>query len=153
MAIFQFAIVLQSQIGLTNAVREAARREAATEPTTNPIWANEAAWVQGQLCGDTTPPCTSGLLEDNVPSFDGTLVAPDPPTVSFCRYLVGTENNYRVNASVTYRHPLFFGLLAFATDAVDGTQDGRWTLSASAEMRLENIDDTVTGFNDPGVCT
>jgi len=45
-------------------------------------------------------------------------------------------------------------LLAFATDLVDGNAgNNAWDLSASAEMRLENIDPTVTGFADPGACT
>jgi hypothetical protein len=152
MAIFQFAIVLQSQIGLTNALREAARRMAATEPITDPIWANEAAWVQSELCGDATPPCTSGLLEDNVQSFDGTKLWTDPPPVTFCSYTAAGVTNYRVQAEVKYKHPLFFGPLAFATDLVDGTTNGFWDLSASAEMRLENIDDSTGTFTDPGAC-
>src|SRR5438034_9507461 len=74
MAIFQFAFVIESQIGLTNAVREAARRAAATEPNATPVWSGPgslAECVQVQLCGDATPPCTGGLLEDNVQGFDG----------------------------------------------------------------------------------
>ena len=62
MAIFQFAFVLESQMGLTNAVREASRRAAATTSEA-PVWASLGDWVQRQLCGDGTPPCTDGLLE------------------------------------------------------------------------------------------
>jgi hypothetical protein len=58
-----------------------------------------------------------------------------------------------VEVAVSYEHPLFFGLLAFATDLIDGTPgNNAWDLSASSEMRLENIDPTVTGFADPGAC-
>lgn len=154
MAIFQFAFVIQSQMGLTNAVREAARRAAATEPTVDPTWTSGALaqWVQIQLCGDATPPCAGGLLEQNVQAFDPAALVPDPPTVTICSYPVGTSTNYRVQADVAYRHPLFFGPLAFATDFADGNQNGFWDLSASAQMRLENIDPTVVLLVPPPAC-
>ena len=153
MAIFQFAFVIESQMGLTNAVREAARRVAATDPDVAPDWTGVTqAWVQAQLCGDATPPCTGGLLEENVQAFDGGRLTTDPPVVTFCSYSAAGITNYRVQTDVTYRHPLFFGPLAFATDLVDGNTNGAWDLSASAQMRLENIDSTVSGFADPGAC-
>lgn len=155
MAIFQFAYVMESQMGLTNAVREAARRVAATEPDVAPVWGGPGSmgeWVQKQLCGDATPPCTGGLLDENVQGFDGSRLTTDPPIVTFCSYSAAGITNYRIQADVTYEHPLFFGPLAFATDAVDGTPNGSWDLSASAQMRLENIDSTVAGFADPGPC-
>jgi len=133
MAIFQFAFVLQTQMGLTNAVREAARRAAAAEA---PDESTFASWVQGQLTGG------SGLLSQNVQGYsDGRLVA-DPPDVDFCTYTVGlgggATDSQRITVTVTYRHPLFFPLLAYATDFADGTPDGDWTLTASAQMRLEH---------------
>ena len=159
MAIFQFAFVFQSQMGLTNAVREAARRAAATEPTVAPVWTGGgslAEWVQVQLCGDPIPPCAGGLLDQNVQAFEGGALVTDPPTVMICSYTVqisgSPETQYRIQTDVEYKHPLFFGPLAFATDFVDGNQNGFWDLSASAQMRLENIDETVTGFSDPGAC-
>ena len=155
MAIFQFAFVIESQMGLTNAVREAARRAAATEPTVAPIWTGSgslAEWVQVQLCGDATPPCTGGLLQQNVQAFNGAALATDPPAVMFCSYAAAGRTNYRIEVAVAYKHPLFFGPLAFATDLVDGNPNGFWDLSASAIMRLENIDATVAGFTDPGAC-
>lgn len=131
-AIFQFAYVFETQMGLTNAVREAARRAAAT---TNPT----SAWVQNELCGPN-PGCATGLLEANVQAFDGSLLTA-VPTVTFCTYSVSAGGtpvaNYRITVNVGYRHPVFFGPIAFATDAMDGTPDGRWTISASAQMRLE----------------
>jgi hypothetical protein len=128
MAIFQFAYVLETQMGLTNAVREAARRAAATTNPTDP-------WVQGELCG-TNPTCDNGLLADNVQGFIPTRLI-GVPTVTFCTYDVAGAPNYRVNVSVAYRNPVFFGPIAFATDLADGSGDGDWTLSASAQMRLE----------------
>ena len=153
MAIFQFAYVIESQMGLTNAVREAGRRVAA-QTDVAPNWAALQAWVQSELCGDTTSPCDGGLLPANVSGFDPTSLTTDPPTVTFCSYDVigssGTITNYQVNVSVTYAHPVFFALLDFATDALDGNPNNRWDLSASAQMRLEYIDDQDPGFTAPG---
>jgi hypothetical protein len=153
MAIFQFAYVLESQNGLTNAVREAARRAAATT-TENPTWTGSGSlqqWVQGQLCGDLTPPCDGGLLAENVQAFDGTKLWTDPPVVSFCEYPIGSTVQYQIQVDVKYKHPLFFGPMAFATDFTDGTNNGFWDLAVSAQMRMENIDNTVLGFSGPGV--
>jgi hypothetical protein len=152
MAIFQFAYVLESQMGLTNAVREAARRAAATTSDA-PAWSGTGSlesFVQEQLCGDLTVPCDGGLLVQNVQGFDGTKLWADPPDVTFCTYTAAGITNYRVQADVKYKHPVFFGLLTFATDLVDGTQNGFWDLSASAQMRLENVDPLVA--SNPGAC-
>lgn len=153
MAIFQFAYVIESQMGLTNAVREAARRVAAQTDAT-PDWSALATYVQGELCGDSTPPCDAGLLPDNVPAFSPPLLTTDPPTVTFCTYDVigsaGTINNYQVDVAVAYEHPLFFGLLSYATDALDNVPNGRWDLTASAQMRLEYVDDSDPSFIGPG---
>lgn len=157
MAIFQFAFVLQTQMGLTNAVREAARQLAATEPNGAPNWTAMEQWTQAQLCGDLSTPCDGGLLVENVQAFDGARLWADPPTVTICSYSVesvgGPVAQYRVKVDLTYGHPVFFGPLGFATDAVDGAPNGDWDLSVSAWMRLENIDPTVPSFVPPGACT
>jgi Flp pilus assembly protein TadG len=154
MAIFQFAFVIQSQMGLANAVREAARRVAATEPMVAPTWSGSgslAEWAQVQLCGDATPPCSGGLLHQNVQAFEAVALVTDPPVVTFCSYTVASSTNYRVQVDVGYKHPIFFLPLAFATDLVDGTPNGFWDLSASAQMRLENLEN-VASITDPGAC-
>ena len=161
MAIFQFAFVLETQIGLENAVREAARRVAAATPGAAPYWTGTGSlteWVQAQLCGDVVDPCDGGLLPQNVQAFDGGRLPGPPylPTVTFCSYplsaVSGTETQYRVDVSLTYSHPLFFGPMALFTDAIDGNSNNAWDLGVSAEMRLEHIDPSVSGFLDPGPC-
>lgn len=146
MAIFQFAYVFESQSGLTNAVREAARRTASNSQTL-PTWGSGAgtlgAFTIQQLCGDIVPPCDAGLLPENVPGFNPDRIIGNP-TVTFCTYSAGGATQYQVNVTVQYRHPLFFGPMAFATDAMDGVQDGDWTLTATAQMRLENISSTAS---------
>ena len=154
LSIFQFAYVIESQMGLTNAVREAARRTAASTDTT-PTWtgANSLAeYVEEQLCGDAVAPCDGGLLEENVQGYDGSLLTTGHPTACFELYSAAGIQNVSVDVSVTYQHPLFFGLLGFATDAVDGTPNGAWDLSASAQMRLENVDPLDPFFANPPGC-
>lgn len=155
MAIFQFAYVLESQVGLTNAIREAGRRVAATEPVGVVDWTGaETDFVIDQLCGTTPGSCNSGLFADNVQGFNDSRLLPGNPVVTFCTDTIGTEAQYRVVIDVAYGHPVFFGPLAFATDLVDGTGDGNWEITASATMRMENIDDTVAGFAAPAAaCT
>jgi Flp pilus assembly protein TadG len=147
MAIFQFAFVIESQMGLTNAVREAARRTVATT-TENPTWATLQSWTLQQLNGDGTP-ASPGLLAQNVQAYDA---GESTPSVSFCRYDAAGLTNYRVRVSVQYRHPVFFGMLSFATDFVDGNPNNKWDLAASAEMRMENVDPAQV-TSDPGVCS
>lgn len=154
LAIFQFAYVIESQMGLTNAVREAARRTAASSATT-PGWTGAgslAEYVEEQLCGDAAAPCDGGLLEENVQGYDGALLTNDHPDVCFELYSAAGIQNVSVEVGVTYEHPLFFGILGFATDAVDGTPNGAWDLSASAQMRLENVDPSDPSFTGPPAC-
>lgn len=161
MAIFQFAFVVESQMGITNALRDAGRRAAATT-TANPNWAALNAWTLLQLNGDGTP-ANPGTLRQNVQAFDATRLWPAPypgmsnttsPAVSFCSYDVSGITNYRVQADIRYKHPVFFGPLSFATDFVDGTTNGFWDLTASAQFRMENVDPVAVNAaaNDPGAC-
>jgi hypothetical protein len=151
MAIFQFAYVLESQVGLTNAIREAGRRVAATEPTGVVDWGGtETSFVVQQLCGTTPGSCGSGLFAANVQGFDEARLAAGNPVVTFCTDTVGGDPQYRVKIDVHYLHPVFFGPLGFATDFVDGVHDGAWEIGASATFRMEGIDDTVSGFAAPG---
>lgn len=149
MAIFQFAYVLETQNGLTNAVREAARRAAATSSKA-PVWGNLQAWTLEQLNGTSSPPST-GLLATNVSGYDAGRLVP-APTVTLCRYMIGTTPNFRVKVDVQYEHPIFFGPLAFATDLLDSTPgNGFWDLSATAQMRLESVDPSAVGYTNPPV--
>lgn len=131
-AIFQFAFVFETQMGITNAVREAARRAAAVE---NP----DATWVKTQLCG-TGSGCTGGLLATNVQGFKDTRLVGSNPVITFCTYLVAGVPQYRVNVAVSYNHPEFFPLAQIAALAAGKPSGGawNWTVDGSAEMRMEH---------------
>lgn len=142
LAIVQFAFVLETQIGLTNAVREAARRAAAdVDPATS---ANLAT-----IAGTTSQ--VDALLAANIQGYDpGRVWGPsdsaanpgtytDSPKVTFCSYTVGSDPtpNYRVTVYVAYRNPIFFPLLNYATDLLDHAPNGTWDFASQASMRLE----------------
>lgn len=130
-AIFQFAYVLETQIGLTNALREAARRAAAAPGPTD-------TWVLLQLNG---PSGTDGLLAQNVQNYQASRAT---EAVTFCSYTVAgvSGTNYRVDVGIAYDHPVFFPILSFVTGSPT-----IWRLTSTAEMRLEN--DLAV---DPGAC-
>ena len=131
MAVVQFAFVLETQMGLTNAVREAARRAAADPSPT-------IAGVDAQL---------DALLAANIQGYEASrlwtaLDGPQygaSPAVTFCSYSVagGPPDNYRVTIYVAYKNPVFFPLLSYATDLVDRKSNGTWDLAAEASMRIE----------------
>ena len=135
LAIFQFAFVIESQMGLTNAVREAARRGGRdrADHRSRVGRPRMTAWVRQQLCGASIAPCTGGLLEDNVQGFEASRLAgksardvlqllPRPRTTE----LPGP-------GGVSYQHPLFFGP-ARIRDGSRGrhARNNAWDLSASA---------------------
>ena len=75
--------------------------------------------------------------------------------VTFCTDTAGGDTQYRVRIDVHYKHPVFFGPLAFATDLIDGTSDQNWEIGASATMRMENVDGlpVVQAAPPGGTCT
>jgi Flp pilus assembly protein TadG len=137
MAVVQFAFVLETQMGLTNAVREAARRAAADPSPTE-------AGVRAQL---------DALLAANIQGYDagrlwtaadGAQYRASPAVTFSCYSILGVEsspgvplNNYRVTIYVAYKNPVFFPLLSYATDLVDRKSNGTWDLTAEASMRIE----------------
>jgi Flp pilus assembly protein TadG len=130
MAVVQFAFVLETQMGLTNAVREAARR-AAADPSPTKLG------VDAQL---------DALLAANIQGYDASRLwtasdGPEygaSPAVTFCSYsIAGGPDNYRVTIYVAYKNPVFFPLLSYATDLLDGKSNGTWDLTAEASMRIE----------------
>jgi hypothetical protein len=153
MALFQVAFVFQTEMGITNAVREAARRAAAVD---NP----SIGWVREQLCGTTAGQCTDPTCDDpdpvdcpllpmNVQGFNQSRLVASTPAIGFCTYTVGGIPQYRVTVAVTYDHPEFFPLAQIAALAAGkpAGPEWTWTVGASAEMRLEH--DLASA---PGAC-
>lgn len=163
-AILQFGILFSSQIGLTNAVREAARYASVLPVVSDADAAAVAPQVLARLVGQTTvttsgdtfsaASCPSsgsgGLLGTYVHPYLCSLGAPSRPglvaaIVSYCKYqnpsASGANPTYsvRVSVTVTYNHPLILPVIAQIIDGLDGGgTPGSFQLSAGESMRVEN---------------
>ena len=135
-AILQFAFVLGTQVGITNAVREAARNAAAIE-TDNPTLATtNGTAAYAQLTGGT------GLLAKNVQAYQsGQLITSGSPITEVC-YTTYTDpamtTQVKVKVEAYYRHPLFIPLISTILDGFDGSPDNALRVGASEEIRVEN---------------
>ncbi len=136
LGIIQFAFIFAAQIGVTNAVREAARI-AAVSPTTT----NDQASLTAQNVYDRLTNNTNGLLKQNVFAFSGAnIVAPPGTQVCYRTESAAAVGEYTVFVKVeaTYRHPIFIPLLGALLDGIDGVSDGGLQIGTAEEMRVEN---------------
>jgi Flp pilus assembly protein TadG len=142
----QLAFIFGAQVGITNAVREAARLASVTTPTTTTSQASSnGAGVYSSLTNGTT-----GFLRRNVFAYaTGGLVVTGSPETQVC-YESFTDSlgkpAVRVKVEAYYRHPLFVPLVGAILDGLDGTQGDGLRVGASEEMRVEN-DEIPTPFS------
>lgn len=137
LAIIQFSFIFAAQIGVTNAVREAARIGAVTTPTANNSQATATATEIYARLTNTT----NGLLKRNVFAFNvANIVTSGAVDTQVCYREVGASSEYTVFVKVEagYRHPIFIPLLGGLLDGIDGVPDGGLRIGAAEEMRVEN---------------
>jgi len=138
LGIIQFAFIFAAQIGVTNAVREAARIAAITPTVTDADATTRALDIYTRL---TNP--TDGLLKQNVFAFNSSNIVTsgvadtevcyrDEPAAAAGQFTVF------VKVEAGYRHPLFIPFLSGLLDGIDGVSDGGLRIGASEEMRVEN---------------
>lgn len=129
LSIIQLGWVFSSQIGLTNAIREAARF-AATNPTKD--------GTQAGANGPATVLQLITILPRNV-NFYSAANRSDA-TATYCYYPDPKSGNYsvRVRVAVQYDHPLFIPLIAQLLDGLDGAPNAL-RVGAVEEMRVENL--------------
>jgi Flp pilus assembly protein TadG len=151
-AILQFGLILSSQIGITNSVREAARYGSVLSVTDSSGASSTATQVLTYLQGGGTCSTTAGLLSTNVHPFlcasSDTLpgLGPSSAGVSYCAYqnpgtgsATAGEYSVRIAVTVSYNHPLYLPVIANIIDALDGSNTpGSFRLTASEQMRVEN---------------
>lgn len=135
--IIQLGIVFGTQNGLVNGVREAARRAATYRinqasdddaSVSGGVWQTICASVKTELreLGDRT-----------IPAY---AVANLHPTVAYEWQADPESGEYFLVAhvSATYDNPLYVPIISFFLDRSDGVTDGKLTLTASEQMRVEN---------------
>ena len=129
LAIIQFGWIFTTQIGLTNAIREAARF-AATNPTVS----------VGQAATNRTATQTqlTTILPRNVNFYAAANLG--SATAAYCEYPDPKPGNYsvRVRIALQYRHPLFLPIIGPILDGLDGLNDNVLLVGAAEEMRVEN---------------
>ena len=135
LTIVQFAFVFSAQLGITNAVREAARLGAVTTPTTTV--AQATANGQGVYNG-----LEDEFLPNNVFAYNAAnLVESGSPDTRVC-YVSYTDTAGKTAVKVTvqgqYSHRLFIPIVAQILDGLDGATDGGLRVGATEEMRVEN---------------
>jgi Flp pilus assembly protein TadG len=145
MTVLQIGFMLFTQVGLTNAAREAARNASAI-PVTTPAQALTAANTYYARLTDPV----NGFLTRNVGGYNpGRLIgsaSPSPHTV-VCYYSFTDASlapAVMARVEVEYSHPLFIPLVSNILDGFDGASDGGFRLGATEDIRVGNAILTAT---------
>jgi Flp pilus assembly protein TadG len=131
MATAQLGTILATQIGISNAVREAAR-EASVVPTLDA----GSATVNGSWAADRL---VTALLP-GAPSFDAARLTSDTGTAVCYRPSTDPDGaaNVLVDVRAAYRHALWLPIVGPLLDGIDGVSDGALRIGVDQEMRVEN---------------
>jgi Flp pilus assembly protein TadG len=155
MGILQFGLLLSSQLGLINSVREGARygatlvTDGSTVSTTGPevfcytlgmTSSGAACSIGGVQQAGTLGRAMPGYISTNVCLTSGGVCGSAASAVGYCYYKNpdGTTYSLRLNVTVAYRHPLIVPLIGSIVDGIDGgTADNALTATSTEEFRVE----------------
>lgn len=151
MGIIQFGFLFSGQIGVINAVREAARY-GSTSPVSDATAANSSGTnVCNYLLGTAA---TNPNAMSRVPGYSVANVVRSGAT--YVRYESYTDPHagtptysVRLTLHIDYKHPLLVPIVSAIIDGLDGATDSRLKLGATEAMRVEN---PVIG-TDPSINT
>ena len=126
----QIGMIAERQIGINNAVREAARR-GATQATTAANASTNATWVLGQL----------QTLLANAQDYQASKAS----NMSACYYTPASPNDVDpagntqvwIKVQMTYAHPLFLPLINVILDGIDGTNDQALDIPTVSTFHVE----------------
>jgi hypothetical protein len=129
-SVVQLGVIFQRQIGIENAVREAARR-GATMDTDGTNAAGNATWTLGEL----------QTLLQNLQGHD----AGQERGLQVCYYTPAPPNDTDplgnkqvvVKVDAGYAHPLFLPIIELILDGVDGTSDDALRADTTSEFHVE----------------
>jgi Flp pilus assembly protein TadG len=155
LAIIQTAFIFAAQIGVTNAVREAARLAATTTPTTLAAQA-AGAGSNGSGVYQALTNTTTGFLKRNVFAYSsGSLVTSGGGPITEVCYVSFTDAAgkpaVKVKVEAYYRHPLFIPIVGAILDGIDGTSGDGFRVGSTEEMRVEN-DEILAPFTLAQTC-
>ena len=133
----QFGLIFETQIGINNAIREAARRVAAIAAPDQPTAQANATWALGEL---QTALGNSQNYSASQSDVEVCIVNPliNPTDASgFVQVLVRIK--------VTYHHSLFLPIVDLILDGIDGSSDRRLAASNSTEFHVEQAGNNIVG--------
>ena len=139
LSILQVGFLIVTQIGLTNAAREASRN-AASIPVATASQATTAATVYYARLRD---PAT-GFLKRNIGGYDpNRLIESGGVRSRICYYSITDASNapaVMARAEVEYSHPLFIPLITQILDGFDGVTDRGFRLGVTEDIRVGNME-------------
>jgi Flp pilus assembly protein TadG len=140
-ALVQFGLIFESQIGINNAAREAARRGATLATPDAGTATINANWTLAELQSALGNTQTHNAAQNRglEVCFYTPATAPNDTDPS---------GNHQVFVKVTagYAHPVFLPIVDLILDGIDGTTDRALLVETSTEFRVEQ-----EGDNDIGV--
>jgi Flp pilus assembly protein TadG len=144
MGLIQFALIYERQVGITNAVREAARRAAAIDVADSAAAQANATWALSEL------QTLLGNSQTHESSRDNIEVCIATPTAN----ATDVAGNQQVMVRVTdsYKHPLWLPIVTQILDGIDGSTDQSLLASTVSEFRVEqttsvNVSGQYARFN------
>ena len=149
MSVLQIGFLLFTQIGLTNAAREAARNAAAI-----PVATDAQAIVATTAYYARLTDASTGFLKRNVGGYNPSRLVTGTPGTKVCYYSFTDASGapaVMARVEVEYSHPLFVPLISNIIDGFDGTADGGYRLGATEDIRVGNAILTApSGIGDVG---
>lgn len=144
LAILQFALLYNAQIGLENGVRDATRYGSSLTANSDATAATQAdatwTYLTASLGNHVTPYSAARLATGSQVCYEGYTDANGQPAV-------------RVRVTALYQHPLVVPLIAAILDPADGAGDGFFVINSTAEMRVDNPAEPIPAVTStPPVC-
>jgi len=145
LAIVQFGLLLSSQIGLINGVRDAVRYGETVETDGSNASSNAKA-VRAKL--------VSSILPNDMAAFDSAQLTTAQTQVCYTGYQdpSGTTYSVELKITVTYRFPLSIPVVSNILDGIDGTNDGALAIGTTSTSRVENSSFTTTNPISTPIC-
>jgi Flp pilus assembly protein TadG len=143
LGILQFGLIYNAQVGLTNAIRDAARYGSGLSVTDAGLATTAAASTYGRL---------TGSLADYVSPYGASNLATGTE-VCYVQHddgtgTTGTAQPAWVRVTIAYDHPVIVPLIGAII-----APSGKYRINVTTEIRVDNPDrDPVTVGGPPGVC-
>ena len=148
LGILQFGLIYNAQVGLTNAIRDAARYGSGLPATDAGSAATAAASTYSRL---------TGSLIDYVSPYDAANLVTGTASTEVCyeQHADGTGADPAldpafVQVTVAYKHPMLVPLIGALLDGLDGfPNDGAFRITVTTEIRVDNPDQSAVLISPP----